>query len=359
MTPARANNIRSSRIDGKEISNKEHRQQLQAILDAESSRWTVAKLWGEYKNHKPQKGIKKKTSAENPKNDKGDKTEKPAYKSFAQDKSRYEKYIADTFADKEPTQIAPLDIDRLRLKLLKKMKPQTVKHILTLLRRIIKFGVDKGLCDGIKFKIEVPRVDNILTETLTPAQIKQLIATCNESDNKQVANLVLIALFTGMRRGELFKLEWCDIDFDKGFITIRKPKGRVTEKIPFNDLARGVLENHPRTESPFVFPGKDGAQRTDIKKAIAKIRTDAKLPDGFRPLHGLRHTFASMLASSGQVDMYTLQKLLTHKSPTMTQRYAHLHDDALKHGAVVAGDLINEAMKIPVVNVIEIEKPIG
>jgi len=41
---------------------------------------------------------------------------------------------------------------------------------------------------------------------------------------------------------------------------------------------------------------------------------------------GLRHVYASMLASSGQVDMYTLQKLLTHKSPAMTQRYAHLRD---------------------------------
>ena len=51
------------------------------------------------------------------------------------------------------------------------------------------------------------------------------------------------------------------------------------------------------------------------------------------PLHGLRHVFASTLASSGKVDMYTLQKLLTHKSPIMTQRYAHLRDDALKRAS--------------------------
>jgi integrase len=47
-----------------------------------------------------------------------------------------------------------------------------------------------------------------------------------------------------------------------------------------------------------------------------------------------------MLASSGQVDMYTLQKLLTHKSPQMTQRYAHLRDDALKRASELAGDII-------------------
>ena len=52
------------------------------------------------------------------------------------------------------------------------------------------------------------------------------------------------------------------------------------------------------------------------------------MPSDFRPFHGLRHSFASMPASSGQVDMYTLQKLLTHKSPLMTQRNAHRPLDA-------------------------------
>jgi len=51
-----------------------------------------------------------------------------------------------------------------------------------------------------------------------------------------------------------------------------------------------------------------------------------------------------MLASSGKVDMYTLQKLLTHKSPQMTQRYAHLRDDTLRRAADLAGELIQEAV---------------
>jgi integrase len=63
------------------------------------------------------------------------------------------------------------------------------------------------------------------------------------------------------------------------------------------------------------------------------------LPDDFRPLHGLRHTFASWLASSGEVDLYTLQRLLTHNSPQMTQRYAHLADSALQRAASVADKL--------------------
>jgi len=56
----------------------------------------------------------------------------------------------------------------------------------------------------------------------------------------------------------------------------------------------------------------------DVNHQIRKIKEAAGLPKDFRALHGLRHVFASMLASSGQVDLYTLQKLLTHKSPGMT-----------------------------------------
>jgi integrase len=53
-----------------------------------------------------------------------------------------------------------------------------------------------------------------------------------------------------------------------------------------------------------------------------------------------------MLASSGEVDLYTLQKLLTHKSPQMTQRYAHLRDEALKRAANLAGELIGQVASV-------------
>ena len=62
-------------------------------------------------------------------------------------------------------------------------------------------------------------------------------------------------------------------------------------------------------------------------------------------MHGLRHVYASMLASSGKVDMYQLQKLLTHKDSRMTQRYAHLRDEALKRASGVANDLLSSLVK--------------
>ena len=126
----------------------------------------------------------------------------------------------------------------------------------------------------------------------------------------------------------------------------RDPKGGPDQIIPLNDSARQLLEHHPKSKSEFVFPGRDGKQRVDIKRSVNRIKEKAGLPKDFRALHGLRHTYASMLASSGQVDMYTLQKLLTHKSPLMTQRYAHLRDETLRRASNLAGNIIEKAAKV-------------
>ena len=181
---------------------------------------------------------------------------------------------------------------------------------------------------------------------MTADELEKLMKAIDEDDNLQAANLMRMVLYTGMRRTELFKLKWEDIDESRGFITLKDPKGGPDQKIPLNDAARELLQNHPmKNGSPFVFPGRGGRQRKDIHHQVNRIRDAAGLPKGFRALHGLRHVFASMLASSGKVDLYTLQKLLTHKSPTMTQRYAHLRDQALQDASQVAGDIVNGAMK--------------
>jgi integrase len=315
MTPARAARIRGERIEGKRQSRKEIREA------AAATRWTVDKLWQEYS------------------------TQKSDYKAFKGDQSRYNNHLKAALGNKEPRDIAQLDISRLRISLAKTKKPQTVKHVLALLNRIVNFGAKRGLCPGLGFKIEFPKFDNRRTEDLTPDQLTALLEAIEADPNLQAANFMKMALFTGMRRGELFRLQWQDVDFDRGFIHIRGPKGGQDQKIPLNQAARELLKSHPHTGSPYVFPGRWGGERTDINKQVNRIKEAAGLPKDFRALHGLRHVYASMLASSGQVDLYTLQKLLTHKSAAMTMRYAHLRDEALRRAADLAGDLINQAIK--------------
>ena len=320
MTPARAARIRAERIEGKRLSRKEVRDQQEAAKKAEAARWTVDRLWQEYS------------------------AQKHDSKGLRVDRGRYEKYLKPALGNKEPGSIARLDLDRLRIGLSKTRKPQTVKRVLALLNRIINFGAKKGLCHGLSFKIELPKVHNKKTEDLTAEQLNTLLEAIDQDPNLKAANFMKMALFTGMRRGELFKLQWQDLDFERGFIHIRGPKGGVDQKIPLNQTARELLEAHPRTGSPYVFPGRGGNRRTDINKQMTRIKDAAGLPKDFRALHGLRHVYASMLASSGKVDLYTLQKLLTHKSAAMTQRYANLRDDALLRASDLAGDLLEQVV---------------
>lgn len=317
MTPARAANIRAERIKGHEPTNEEKRIAEQA----KGNRWAFNRLWEEYKRQKPN------------------------LKGIGPDENRYKNYLKVPFGNREPKDLVSLDADRVRLKMLKTKSPQTVKLTLALLRRIANFGVKKGLSAPMTFKIEMPKVYNEKTEDLTPDQLKNLLEAIENDDHPQAGNSMLMALYTGMRRGEMFKLKWQDINFATGFISLHDPKGGPDQKISVNKPTEELLKSIPKSQSPYVFPGRNGKQRTDINHQLSRIKEAAGLPEDFRALHGLRHVYASMLASSGQVDMYTLQKLLTHKSPVMTQRYAHLRDDALKRASGLAGDLIQAAIK--------------
>ncbi|HEU6438518.1 MAG TPA: site-specific integrase [Nitratidesulfovibrio sp.] len=323
MTARKAAQIREDRARGKELSNRQRRERAQELAD----RPTIAKLWVHYHEAR----------AEN--------------SSAASDASRYRLFIEPEFNDMTPDGITTQDVDRLRVRLQKDGKsPQTVKHVLALLRRVIRFAVMRGLVsmpDPSRLHFEMPQVDNTKTECLTPEQVAALLKALDEDHDQVAASAIRLALATGMRRGALLGLTWEDCDFEAGFIILRgatAKKGR-TERIPMNEAARSILLAIPRTQSPFIFPGRGGGRRSDLNRPTHRIKKAAGLPDDFRPLHGLRHTFASHLASSGNVDLYTLQKLLTHGSAQMTQRYAHLADEALQRGSSVACALFatNEA----------------
>lgn len=317
MTPARASRIRAQRIEGSP-SNRERREASRQQV------WTLAKLWQNYSAHKS------------------------LTKSLATDRGRFQRFIDPALGNKQPSELSPLDLERLRIRMAKKYQPQTIKHVISLLVRIVNHGARLGLSPGLSFKAPTIKVHNLKTEDLTPEQLSNLMAAIDADHDFQAANFMRLALFTGMRRGELFNLRWEDVDFERGFIHIRRPKGGKDQTIPLNQAARELLLDHPLDDkTPFVFPGRGGKKRTDFKRPINRIRERAGLPKDFRPMHGLRHTYASMLASSGQVDLYTLQKLLTHKTPAMTQRYAHLRDEALRRASDLAGEIMSQVANFP------------
>lgn len=321
MTAAKANKIRALRAAGVEQSNTERRAEAEAAKLSGIGPMTFARLWLLYQDVNGGKA------------------------SIVADASRYHKHIESRIASKIVEEFTTSDVDGLHASMTRKgLAPQTVKHVLALVRRIIRFGVKRGLCvmpGSLHF--EMPQVDNLRTEALTDEQLAAYLRALDDEPDQDTAGLLRLALVTGMRKGALLALRWSDCDFERGLITLQgsSAKKGKTEFIPMTTAARAILEAVERMASPFVFPGKDGGQRQDFRRMARRVRDKAGLPKDFRPLHGLRHAYASMLISSGKVDLYSLQKLLTHNSPAMTQRYSHLRDEALRKAASVIDSCVD------------------
>jgi integrase len=152
--------------------------------------------------------------------------------------------------------------------------------------------------------------------------------------------LVLLAINTGLRRGELLQLTWRDLDLQRRILTVRGEGAKTgqTRHVPLNSEAIRVMKawRSPVVEAAWLVFG--GASETAplfaVKKAWRGVLNAAKVTS-FR-FHDLRHTFASKLVMSG-VDLNTVRELLGHKSLTMTLRYAHL---APEHKAAAVETLV-------------------
>jgi integrase len=145
--------------------------------------------------------------------------------------------------------------------------------------------------------------------------------------------LILTLLGTGMRFGEAANLRGRDVNLKEQMITVagETAKSGRTRVIPMHAEVHKVLsawlKSHPLEPDEYVFPGNDGARLTSIKTAWRAAIKKAVIT-GFR-IHDLRHTFASRVKRAG-ADLYTVQRLLGHASPLMTQRYSHLQPDDLR-----------------------------
>src|SRR5262249_40085487 len=137
---------------------------------------------------------------------------------------------------------------------------------------------------------------------------------------------VLIALHTGMRRGEQFALRWQDVNFPNGVITVPRSKNGERRYIAMSEDVLAIFRTlKSRMKSTWVFPNKTGTGPVEdhnfINRVFAPAVKLAGIPDFH--WHDLRHTFASRLVMAG-VDLTTVKELMGHKSIGMTLRYSHL-----------------------------------
>ncbi len=261
------------------------------------------------------------------------------------DINRWENHL-EFIEQKKASELTMLDIERIKRNARKKgLSPQSLKHILTLLNRVVNFGSRHGYSKGLTFKIAMPRVDNEVIRYLTEEQVERFLKVLDEWPNQEVARMVKVAFFTGMRKREIFKLRVKDVDFRQKLITIRDAKSGKNESIPMSSLVAGILQEQVRwarsrfPDTPYMFPGRNGGERRECT-AVRRIKEAAGLPDFFRPFHDLRHHFAVQLASSGKFTLDMIGELLTHKDLRVTRRYAAFLPGAKKEAAEQASKLL-------------------
>ncbi len=152
---------------------------------------------------------------------------------------------------------------------------------------------------------------------------------------------VLLALTTGMRKGELDQLRWHDIDFERGLALLADTKNGTPRHTPIPDVIMGELKKHREIGSNLLFPSnKDPNTPFDFRKQWLACLRAADIQD-FR-WHDMRHDTASTLARDGKT-LKEIAEILGHKSLTSTDRYTHLCTDRKSQ---ILNDTMNKAIKL-------------
>ncbi len=183
-------------------------------------------------------------------------------------------------------------------------------------------------------KISKPKISNERTRFLNNDEKERLIQACQESESKGLYPIVILALSTGMRRGEIMNLKWGDIDLDQGSILLQTTKNGERRFVPLVGTALNLLRlRYTNQEADLlVFPAPYSQSKPiDIRSAWNTALRNAGISN-FR-FHDLRHTAASYLAMN-QASLLEIGTLLGHKTVQMTKRYAHLSNAHIYSTAV-------------------------
>lgn len=153
---------------------------------------------------------------------------------------------------------------------------------------------------------------------LEKEEIARLLDTCRQSKSPYLYGIVVFALGTGARRGEILNLKWEDVDFIRSVATFRGTKNGETRTVPLSRSVLECLEQERKRRivfSPHVFPC------AEIRTAWENVIEKANLKE--LRFHDLRHTAASHLAMNGASTL-EIAAILGHKTLSMVKRYSHL-----------------------------------
>jgi integrase len=224
-------------------------------------------------------------------------------------------YFIKSFNDRLLRDITPAEIENAVNKGSYNRKISTFNMYIAIIKRVFNYAIELEYIDRSPVKVKKKINDNFRFRFLTEEEQKSLLQACKQSKSPYLYEMVFIALYTGLRLGEI--------------------KTLTPESIANNEIV--VLSEYSKSKRFRVLPLPPPAitffktasfnYKHDVKKAFKVALKKANIKDF--TFHGLRHTYASRLVQSG-VSLQEVKELLGHHTLEMTLRYAHLTKDNLK-----------------------------
>lgn len=195
-------------------------------------------------------------------------------------------------------------------------------------------GIVDRPCPTKSNSFRLPRIDNERERFLSIEEADKLLAAVR-ARSQQVHDMALLSLHSGMRFSEIARLTWGCVNTESETIRVYG-KGEKSRTIEMGNPVVKLFDGMKRGErKDLVFPNSEGREQLQVPSSFKRAIDDVGLNDSVADpkhrfgFHGLRHTRASWLRKSGS-DLYTIQRILGHSTPVVTQRYAHIEQEELR-----------------------------
>jgi integrase len=237
--------------------------------------------------------------------------------------------------------------------------PRRANYALAVIKAMLSFAIKRGLRSNNPAAGITPYRENRRERFLSEAEIARAAdgITAAEESGKIgpfAAAGLRLCLFTGARSGEITSIRWEQIDWERRLIRLPDSKTNEPKTIHLSDAAIGILRDVPRAGPYVVAGGRRNRPYAHLTRAWGIARKYVGLDDV--RLHDLRHSYASLALGRG-VPLAVIGKLLGHKNPATTQRYAHLACDAAQAVNDELGAAMQAAINKPRSRVVRIRRP--
>jgi len=253
------------------------------------------------------------------------------------------------FKGKAIREITPELVERYKAKRKTEVAPGTINREITFLKTLFNKAVEWGRIESSPVeKVKKFREPNFKERILNASEMVKLL----DVSNSHLKPILIVALNTAMRRGEILSLKWENVNLSKRHIHIEDSKSGKSRDIPMNNAvveALSVIAQYNK----YVFhnPVTRGPLKS-IRSSFKTARRNAEIK-GLR-FHDLRHTAATRMIEAG-VDLVTVSKILGHSTIQMTMRYAHPTPENMRLAVSKLGEFYEQTRQK--VDTVEIKKP--